>query len=199
MEFAEAADDQELHLCQKWVVNLKGCKTWVPKQKEVDGGTFLALSKWDRQCILALTDRALDLRKDKDGGSLNSEVWAQLIEARQDVADKAIQEALKMENTEETPTKKQKAVRAGSKHDFMAPPILTVHYQGHSFRVLYEGLGGNTLWVEAKEETLRILKKFISQSKPKPRVNKPKAKQGKKSPKKSPRKRRSLSRADSLK
>ena len=61
-------------------------------------------------------------------------------------------------------------------------------------RVLYEGLGGNTLWVEAKEETLRLLKKFISESKPKPR-GKAKAKV-KSTLKKSPKKRR-LQKADS--
>ena len=157
-------------------------------------GTFLALSKWDRQCILALTDRALDLRANKDGGSLNSEVWDELIAARQEVADRAIEEALKTADADENGPKKNKATRASSKHDFMAPPILTVNYKGHAFRVLYEGLGGNTLWVEAKEETLRLLKKFISESKPKPR-GKAKAKV-KSTLKKSPKKRR-LQKADS--
>ena len=192
MNFEAADDDRELHLSQKWVVNLKGCKTWVPKQKEVNDGTFLALSKWDRQCILAFTDRALDLTANKDGGSLNSEVWAELLQARQDVADKAIEEAHKTEDQDEARKKKHK-VRASSKHDFMAPPILTVQYKDYSFRVLYEGLGGTTLWVEAKEETLRMLKKFISESKPKPVRSKPM----KAMPKKSPKKRRQLSRADS--
>ncbi|CAE7196949.1 unnamed protein product [Symbiodinium sp. CCMP2456] len=132
------------------------CKTWVPKQKEVNDGTFLALSKWDRQCILAFTDRALDLRANKDGGSLNSEVWAELIAARQEVANDAIEEAFKTEDHEqEKGHKKAKVLRASSKHDFMAPPILTVHYKGHAFRVLYEGLGGNTLWVEAKEAKVK--------------------------------------------
>ena len=192
MDLEPAEEDHQLHLSQKWVVNLKGCKTWAPKQKEVSDGTFLALSKWDRQCILAFTDRALDLRANKDGGSLNSEVWGELLAARQEVADKAIQEAFKTEGQEEPGHKKHKAIiRAQSKHDFMAPPILTVQYQGHTFRVPYEGLGGNTLWVEAKEDTLRMLKKFLSESKPKPR-SKPKAKV-----KKSPKKRRQLSRADS--
>ena len=194
MGFEAEGDDHQLHLSQKWVVNLKGCKTWVPKQKEVNDGTFLALSKWDRQCILALTDRALDLRANKDGGSLNSEVWDELIAARQEVADRAIEEALKTDDADENGPKKNKATRASSKHDFMAPPILTVNYKGHAFRVLYEGLGGNTLWVEAKEETLRLLKKFISESKPKPR-GKAKAKV-KSTLKKSPKKRR-LQKAES--
>ena len=65
---------------------------------------------------------------------------------------------LKTDDADENAPKKNKATRASSKHDFMAPPILTVNYKGHAFRVLYEGLGGNTLWVEAKEETLRLLK-----------------------------------------
>ena len=195
MEAAEAHQDHELHLSQKWVVNLKGCKTWVPKQKEVNGCTFLALSKWDRQCILAFTDRALDLRANKDGGSLNSEVWAELIAARQEVANQAIEEAFKTEDHDQEPVhKKTKALRASSKHDFLAPPMLTMHYKGHAFRVLYEGLGGNTLWVEAKEDTLRLLKKFLSESKPKPR-SKPKAKVKKAA--KSPKKRRQLHKADS--
>ena len=108
MDFEAEGDDHQLHLSQKWVVNLKGCKTWVPKQKEVNDGTFLALSKWDRQCILALTDRALDLRANKDGGSLNSEVWDELIAARQEVADRAIEEALKTDDADENgPKKKQ--------------------------------------------------------------------------------------------
>ena len=189
--------DQDLHLAQKWVVTLKGCKAWVPKQKTVNETSFLALSKWDRQAVLALTGKALDLRKNRDGGSLNSDVWDGLLAARQEVADKAIEEAFQTEDHEAPAGKKRKAVtRASSKHDFMAPPILTLQFRGYSFRVLYEGLGSHTLWVEACEETLRKLKEFISDSKPQPRQPKARAK---KSPKKSPMKKqkRRLQKSDS--
>eukprot|EP00439_Symbiodinium_sp_Y106_P012902 s3867_g1.t2 len=73
-------------------------------------------------------------RTNKDGGSLNSEVWDELIAARQEVADRAIEEALKTADADENGPKKNKATRASSKHDFMAPPILTVNYKGHAFR-----------------------------------------------------------------
>ncbi|OLQ12908.1 hypothetical protein AK812_SmicGene3098 [Symbiodinium microadriaticum] len=94
----------------------------------------LMLRRWNRQCILALTDRALDLRANIDGGSLNSEVWAELLQARQDVDNKAIEEAFKAEDQHEPGNKKHWAVSAFSKHDFMAPPVLTAQYKGHSFR-----------------------------------------------------------------
>ena len=51
----------------------------------------------------------------------------------------------------------------------MAPPILTVNHKEYAFWVLYEGLGAKHTVDRAKDDTLRLLKKFISKSKSQPR------------------------------
>ena len=84
----------------QWTVKSHG-RVWVPQQKQVNGISFVALTKWDRRCVLAMSGQALDLRKDKEGGSLNCQAWQELLQLRQSEADKAVQEALKHEETDE--------------------------------------------------------------------------------------------------
>eukprot|EP00439_Symbiodinium_sp_Y106_P005455 s3867_g1.t1 len=101
-------------------------------------GSCVRRRKDKMECEILAIDTGVKLksleRTNKDGGSLNSEVWDELIAARQEVADRAIEEALKTADADENGPKKNKATRASSKHDFMAPPILTVNYKGHAFR-----------------------------------------------------------------
>ena len=167
--------DDDLVLDLQWTVKSHG-RVWVPQQKQVNGISFVALTKWDRRCVLAMSGQALDLRKDKEGGSLNCQAWQELLQLRQSEADKAVQEALKHEETDEK--KLKKVQRARSKHDFLAPPIMHVFFKDKHISILYEGIQSSTIWVEANQETLRFLQKVFAESPKQPPAPKkpPKAK-----------------------
>ncbi|CAE7740339.1 unnamed protein product, partial [Symbiodinium necroappetens] len=143
--------DEDLVLDLQWTVKSHG-RVWVPQQKQVNGISFVALTKWDRRCVLAMSGQALDLRKDKEGGSLNCQAWQELLQLRQSEADKAVQEALKHEETDEK--KLKKVQRARSKHDFLAPPIMHVFFKDKHISILYEGIQSSTIWVEANQEAV---------------------------------------------
>ena len=130
------------------------------------------LNKWDRALVRTLTGKSLELRSGKDGGSLNIDMWDDMISARQQKANELLQQALNVEEDEATekkkPCKKVQAVRSLSKHALALPQKFTISVQGHEFQVLFDGIGTKSVWIEMTEENLTWLKNAIDRSEQKP-------------------------------
>ena len=54
---------------------------------------FVKFDKWDRALVKLMTGVPLDLRKSKSGGSLDNDVWDELVRLRQDAANKLLVDA----------------------------------------------------------------------------------------------------------
>ncbi|CAE7326894.1 unnamed protein product, partial [Symbiodinium sp. CCMP2456] len=91
------------------------------------------------------------------------------------VANQKLQEALEVENdANDAPSaragKKQKAVRASSKHMLMLPEVLDIECRGHRFKVLMEGINTQSIWMHLTEENINWLKNEAAGEEAKPRV-----------------------------
>ena len=168
------AMDMELTVEQKLVLYVNG-KHCIPEQQYVDGETFMHLKKWDRALVKTMTGKSLDLRPGKSSGSLNIDMWDEMIRARQvqDKANELLQQAL---NTEEDAaienkrkSKKPQVVKAQSKHALVLPLKFTISVQGHEFQVLFDGIGTKSVWIEMSEVNLKWLKSAVDRSEQKPR------------------------------
>ena len=150
---------------QKWV--------WVPVQKVEQGITWLRLDKWDRSLNRFCTGKSLDLRAEKSTASIDGEVYSELMRCRQEAFDVALSERLQHEDSQEPEedrpkkkVRKAKAVKASaSKHKHHAPHHIMVKVPATEeigvipeFRMLFEGLGSTTIWIELTEEVLVYLK-----------------------------------------
>ena len=166
--------DMELTVEQKLVLYVNG-KHCIPEQQYVDGETFMHLKKWDRALVKTMTGKSLDLRPGKCSGSLNIDMWDEMIRARQvqDKANELLKQAL---NTEEDAaienkrkSKKPQVVKAQSKHALVLPLKFTISVQGHEFQVLFDGIGTKSVWIEMSEVNLKWLKSAVDRSEQKPR------------------------------
>ena len=97
----------------------------VPEQKTVDNRCFMCLQKWNRSLVKVLTGQALDLRAGQhEKGSLNSNLWNEIVEARQNKANELLQDAIANEaedgKEEVKKRKKSQPLRASSKHSVFA-------------------------------------------------------------------------------
>ncbi|CAE7556444.1 unnamed protein product [Symbiodinium sp. CCMP2592] len=157
---------------QKMVLYVNG-NHCIPEQKSVDGETYMHLKKWDRALVKTLTGKSLDLRPGKASGSLNIDIWDEMIRARQDKANQLLQEALNTEEDAATEnkrkSKKPQVVKARSKHALVLPLKFTISVQGHEFQVLFDGIGTKSVWIEFSEENLKWLKNSVDSSEQKPR------------------------------
>ena len=90
------------------------------------------------------------------------------------VANQKLQEALEVEkDAKEAPSragKKQKVVRAGSKHMIMLPEVLDIECREHGLKVLMEGINTQTIWMHFTEENINWLKNEVDAEEAKPRV-----------------------------
>jgi hypothetical protein len=82
-----------LQIAQLWVMK-EGKDTWIPQTKVIDGIVFGLLDKWDHGLVKVLSGKALDLRKNKTSGTLNTKTFDELFADRQIAFDRALAEAL---------------------------------------------------------------------------------------------------------
>ena len=153
---------------------------WLPQQKEVEGRCFVFFNKWMPGFVKLMTNKSLDLRRDKKSksGSVDGPFFARMAEERQKVADALLEEALRTEDDEdlEDPPKKRRrkratSVKAQAKHKHLLPPILEVPVDNRVMLMLFEGVGvGSThFWVEALPENFQYMKDLIQAEAPKAR------------------------------
>lgn len=158
---------------EKKMVITAGSTICVPQQKEVDGLTFVCLEKWNRSLVKVLTGSALDLRQGKSKGSIDTPIFAKLVEARQNKANELLQQAIateQEENAEEAPKgRKAKPVRATSTHALILPTKLTVDVDGHECCMLLEGIGSMTIWLLFSEDNINWFKDQVTAEECKPR------------------------------
>ena len=146
----------------------------VPEQKTVDNRCFMCLQKWNRSLVKMLTGQALDLRAGQhEKGSLNSNLWNEIVEARQNKANELLQDAIANEaedgKEEVKKRKKSQPLRASSKHSVLLPVSMEVEVQGHKLRLLLEGVGKQTIWIEFTEDNIRWLQAQVQGSEAVPR------------------------------
>ena len=138
-------------------------------QKEVSGLEFVCLEKWNRQLVKMVTGKALDLRPGKasESGSLKAKVWDEIVEERQKVANQKLQEALEVDNGQAQDAqaargaKKNKVVRAGSKHMLMLPEVIDIECRQHGLKVLLEGINTQVIWMHFTEDNINWLKNEV--------------------------------------
>ena len=148
-----------------------GGRQWAPDQKEVENKRFMSISKWNRGFVRFMTGKALDLRKEKQAksGSVDSPFMQKLLDARQEAADKLLQEALTVEDESQQPTKKRKVARASRKHAIHVPNTMEMEMSGYTLTLLFEGVGSSNVWVEMTEDNCNWLKTQIAAASPRAR------------------------------
>ena len=155
-----------------------GKQDLVLPQKEVSGLEFVCLEKWNRQLVKMVTGKALDLRpvKASESGSLKAKVWDEIVEERQKVANQKLQEALEVDNGQAQDAqaargaKKNKVVRAGSKHMLMLPEVIDIDCRQHGLKVLLEGINTQVIWMHFTEDNINWLKNEVGAEEAKPRA-----------------------------
>ena len=167
---------------RKCVVTTDDGTQWVPEQKEVGDVTFCAVSKWQRALVRLVQQKALDLRPGQEGGNINVAFWDDLMKARQEAANEALDKALKSEDAPQPPAKRRKKHIKASVHELaLLPAVLELSLPAtsgageHAMRVLSEGLGTTTVWIELTSDNLTFLKESIKASRLKPKRAKAKS------------------------
>ena len=142
-------------------------KLWLPSEKQVNGVSFVKLEKWDRSLVKLLTGNSLDLRKSRAGGSLASDPWDELVQARQDTANRLLTEAKtsSAEGDAQPPSKKVKQVKATPKQMILLPEVVHVMVRGRRLAMLLDGLGTQKLWLEATADNLQWLQATLEGAK----------------------------------
>ncbi|CAE7216954.1 unnamed protein product [Symbiodinium sp. CCMP2592] len=157
-----------------------GKHEWCPTQKIVEERTFFSFTKWSAQLTRMMTGKRLQLGGGRaaESGSLNVPVIGKILEARQSACDKALEEALKVEDglgdEDEKPKKKaKKTIRRSSAKDLhLLPEIVDVSVAEFQMSLLSEGLSTGTIWMELRPENLSWLKSCVDKEEAKPRQKK---------------------------
>ena len=102
--------------------------------------------------VLGFTGNSLDLRKSRSSGSLASDLWDELAQVLQDVANRRLQKRkLQARKVRPNPPKTVKQLKATQKQKILLPEV------GRQLAMLLDGLGGQKLWLEATAENLQWL------------------------------------------
>ena len=73
-DFVVGAATMSMELVRQYKIVSEGA-VWTPTQKEENGKTWFAFAKWDRGFVHWVTGKSLDLRKEKDGGTVNTKFY----------------------------------------------------------------------------------------------------------------------------
>ena len=124
--------------------------TWTPTQKEEAGKSWFAFSKWDRGFVYWVTGKSLDLRKEKEGGTVNAKFCQDLLEVRQKACDAALAQAI---SDEDEPSAKGRKLRARTKERGpLAPHSIRIETPAYGevealqAMALFEGVGTQQMW-----------------------------------------------------
>ena len=159
----------------------KGELGWVPPDEVlVDGKLYVKFYKWDSVLVHMMTGKPLYLTKAKsaESGSLDCELWDDLIKSRQEAANMVLTEAKNTDEGGEEGGKKKKAKlqRATSKSMLLLPETIEVTCRGYQLRMLLKGLGSQVFWLEATLENLEWFYENVQSSAVKQRKQKSKSK-----------------------
>lgn len=115
------AAEQKTPLLKEFVINnvisvsahhLK--KNWLPTCREVEGTLFFRFDRWDRNVIMALTGRGLELRASKEPHMLNNKNFEMLVQKRNNECQRrynlCMQQAAEQAGESWKPTSKAAAV-----------------------------------------------------------------------------------------
>ena len=156
----------ETHLVVKY-----GDQTWALTQVTVDDVIYFQFGKWDRGFVKWVTGKSLDLRKDKTAGSADCSFLDQLIARRQTACDDALDAALHHDDDDSSQVKKRRR-RAKSCDDHLVPKVLNMSLPPvpeedlpeKLVRILFDGAGTASIYMEMHQDILYHLKKGIQHS-----------------------------------
>ena len=100
--------DLELTTCWKVVC---GTTSWTPEQKIHNAQPWFLLRKWDRQFVKFMTGKALDLRANREGSSVNSPFMDELFGRRQQACNHALFDAYQLNDDDENPSQLKKKLK----------------------------------------------------------------------------------------
>eukprot|EP00434_Breviolum_minutum_P010336 symbB.v1.2.009120.t1/scaffold572.1/size185581/9 len=136
-------------------------KTWQCKTKQQDEVTYFQLSKWDRAATMALSNRGLELRSQKEPRMLNQSNSESIIAARNAKCDQLVQAYLKdaaekkggvWNPTKPTEARAEHALLVASFIELQLPCLM--------------GVGGPVEGLQAAPEVSKRLKIFITRATP---------------------------------
>ena len=154
---------------------------WIPGQKIESGKVWFCFSKWDRGFVHFCQGKSLDLRRDKEGASVDTVFMADLLDRRQKACNAAVAAATHISDDEaELPKKRPKKKsqrKASMRHASLAPhsvevelpPVTTedgLQLEARKVSVLFEGAGTGTLWLELTKENVEHVRRGIISSLP---------------------------------
>lgn len=155
----------------------KGTHTWNPNQQLVDDERFFEFSKWDRGFVKWVCGKSLDLRAQsiESTATADCKFMDRVIEIRQSVADEALHQALLPSEGEEEDGKRKKTKRrkrASQSDSHLCPKVLTMELPGveeeglqpRSVKVLFDGSGSASIWMEFNKDILMHLRAGVVHS-----------------------------------
>ena len=176
----DAGDHRRFTVTTQQVITYGKNKIFVPEQKHEDGLAWIYLSKWDRQLVLFVHEKPLDLsKKNKHGVSLDTPFFEDMLSNRQKAFNAVLQERLRDDEEKEEPArKKSKSFKAiVSKHGNFAPHHVDMQLPAvdgveMTAKVLWHGMATRGIWLEMTEQVIQHVRKGLQQSAPKNRVKK---------------------------
>ena len=151
-----------VQIAQVWQVKIDACK-WLPEVKTVNNMMFAKVSKWNRGFVRFSSGSSLCLKKGLCKNA-NSIVVDRMVELRQAKCNELLLEALRtgdddnVEGTRKKPRKRTKA-RVCKKSDLLLiDAVIDVRIsdgpEPWDVKMLAEGIGTHTLWIELNEENM---------------------------------------------
>jgi hypothetical protein len=144
-----------------------GKHVWTPELKQVDGRTFICISKWCRQFFHFATGKPLDFRKDH-AGPCNMTFINTLIRLRKQAAVDAISRAIQHDEEDDAdkPSRgKRKKVswQVILSSELLGPQLVDIRPCGHQMTVISE-LRSPSIWVEFLFDNLDFIRKGVKDS-----------------------------------
>ena len=148
-----------------------GKHVWMPELKQVNGRTFICISKWCRQFFHFATGKALDFRKDHSGQH-NMTFINTLIRLRKQAAVEAISKAIQVEEADDENNNVRKSARGKKRKaswqevvssEMLGPQLVDITNCGHQMTVISE-LRSPAIWVEFNFHNLDFIRKGVKDS-----------------------------------
>lgn len=167
----------DLTLTTCWKVNC-GDMSWTPDQKMHQDRPWFLLGKWDRHFVKFMTGKALDLRRDREGASVNSSWMDEVFSRRQMACNQALVDAYQLNDDEDQQPKKKLKRSCTAADVHLLPSAVTMKlpeapgFPEREVQVLVEGIKTTNMWLPLELEVLSHIKAGVMNSEVKPRKSK---------------------------
>ena len=149
--------------------------SWIPEQKMYQDQQWFLLGKWDRHFVKFMTGKALDLRANREGSSVNSVFMDEVFSRRQQACNSALSDVYQLNDDEDNQPKKKLKRSCTAADVHLMPSVVTMMlpeapgFSERQVKVLVEGIKTTNMWLPLDLEVLSHIKAGVMNSDVKPR------------------------------